>query len=119
MLGVKRKALSVETKLNVIKFLMIDVAKRFDLIYSSVNSMCCNRDEIKIATEMLNSKHMKKVRKPTHEDLDEVLLKWFTQQNIPVSGPVLEVKAPCWLYWVLKVSTVLRVVMKLLTRLLN
>lgn len=91
----------METKLSVIKSLesgekKIDVAKRFNLIYSSVNSIWCNRDKIKAATERVNNKHTKKIRKPTHEDLDEALLKWFTQQrslNIPVSGPILKVKA--------------------------
>ena len=46
--------------------------------------------------ERVNNEHMKKVWNPTHEDLNEVMLRQFTQQrilNIPVSGLILKVKA--------------------------
>lgn len=54
-----------------------------------------NRDTRKEATERVNNKHTKKIRKPTHEDLNEALLKRFIQQvslNIPVRDPILKLK---------------------------
>lgn len=73
-----------------------EVAKRFSLINSSVNSIWCNIIKIKSETERVNNKPKKKIGKPTHKALDEVLVKWFTQQkslNIQVSEPNLKVIA--------------------------
>ncbi|XP_023721482.1 tigger transposable element-derived protein 4-like [Cryptotermes secundus] len=43
-----------------------------------------------------NGSRIKRLRKPERSDVDEALLKWFKQQrsdNVPVSGPLLMVKA--------------------------
>lgn len=97
----KRKAVCLDTKLEVIKALesgqkKSEVAKQFNLVYSTVNTIWCARAKIETACEKNQNRQTKKLRKPSHEDLDEALLKWFIQQrsfNIPVSGPILKIKA--------------------------
>lgn len=97
MTSVKRKAITIETKLAVIKMLesgakKSDVCKLFDLVNSSVGSIWKARDKIK----SIQSKSLKKIRRPAHENLDTALIKWFREQkmlNLPVSGSGLKMRA--------------------------
>lgn len=97
MSGIKKKAISIETKLKVIKALgtgvrRSDVSKMFGLVNFSVGSIWNARDQIKKAE---THKDLKKIKKPTHEDLDQALIIWFSQQrtlNLVVSGPILKIK---------------------------
>ncbi|EEB19871.1 cenp-B, putative [Pediculus humanus corporis] len=97
MTSVKRKAITIETKLAVIKMLesgakKSDVCRLFDLVNSSVGSIWKARDKIK----SIQSKNLKKIRRPTHENLDTALIKWFRERqllNLPVSGSGLKTKA--------------------------
>lgn len=101
MASVKRRALPLETKLDVINALewgetKAAVSKRFNLIYSTVNSIWCSRDRVKAAAVGGLSHTAKKMRKPTNEDLDKALLDWFLQRQLrqlPVNGPLLQSQA--------------------------
>lgn len=100
-MSAKRKAVSMDTKLQVIRALesgqkMSKVVEKFDLVYSTISSIWYARAKIEAAATTNCNHASKKLRKATQDDLDQALLKWFSQQrslNIPVSGPILKVKA--------------------------
>lgn len=96
----KRKAVNLDTKLNVIKAVnsgqkMAEVAKKFNLSYSTVTTIWYAREKIESAAVECN--HLsKKLKKPSYEDLDQALLKWSAQQRshkVSISGPILKAQA--------------------------
>lgn len=73
-----------------------EVAKKFKLNYSTVTSIWSAREKLKVQAEQNCSRQVKKIKKVSNEDVDEALIKWFTQQrsqNAPVTGVVLRAKA--------------------------
>jgi hypothetical protein len=67
----------------------------FGLFNSTVQTTWKNRDKIISAFEQ-NGSRIERLRKPERSDVDKELLKWFKQQrseNVPVSGPLLMVRA--------------------------
>lgn len=65
-----------------------------------MNSLCCNRDKIKMATERINSKHTKKIRRPSHEDLNENTTEVIYSAKMPEypskwSNPRSQSGSPC------------------------
>jgi hypothetical protein len=96
----KRKVLSVEEKVKVITEIesgkkKADVCREFGLVNSTVQTIWKNRGKIVSSFEQ-NGSGIKRLRKPERNDVDEALLKWFKQQrseNVPVSGPLLMVRA--------------------------
>lgn len=99
-MALKRKVLSIEEKVKVIREIengrkKADVCRKFGLVNSTVQTIWKNKTKIIDAFEQ-NGSRIKRLRKPERSDVDEALLKWFKQQrsdNIPVSGPLLMVKA--------------------------
>jgi len=101
--GVKRKALSIDNKLIIIKlydekngvFNKQQIADRLGLPSSSLRTILKNRKDIeKIA--FLGSTKRQKVKNGKNEQLENILLEWFRQArilNLAVNGPVLTEKA--------------------------
>jgi hypothetical protein len=72
-----------------------DVCREFGLVNSIIQTIWKNRTKIIRAFEQ-NGSRIKRSRKPERSDVVEALLKWFKQQegdNVPVSGPLLMIKA--------------------------
>ena len=74
-----------------------DVAKEFSVAWSTVSLLCCKKSMIKKAVESQKlSPHRKNVHGAKHKDIEEALLLWFKQartMNVPISVPILQVKA--------------------------
>lgn len=72
-----------------------DVCREFNLVNSTVGTIWKDRKKI-MEAYLESGSSIKRIRKPTRQDLDEALLKWFTQQrtaNVPINGPLLAAKA--------------------------
>lgn len=96
----KRKVIDLSDKIKIITELekkrsKADVCREFGLANSTVCTIWKDRQKI-IDAFQHGSSRAKKIRKPIRQDLDEALLKWFTQQrtaNTPINGPLLAAKA--------------------------
>jgi hypothetical protein len=96
----KRKALSVEEKVKVIREIengkeKADVCREFGLVNSMTQTMWKNITKIICAFQQ-NGSRIKRLLKPKRSDVDEALLKWLKQQrsdNVPMNGPLLIIKA--------------------------
>lgn len=100
MSGLKRKVLTLDDKVAVIKAVesgakKADVCRQFSLVNSTVCTILKNKD--KILENFNNGKgHVKKVRLCEKADIDSSLLEWFKQcraANLPINGPLLKEKA--------------------------
>jgi hypothetical protein len=101
--GVKRKAISLDTKIGIIneiddgKLSKTLIADKYGLKKSTLSTIIKNRDSIKSAYESdCLSPARKKMRFGRHEEVDDALLKWFREarsSNIPLSGETLMLKA--------------------------
>lgn len=95
-----RKSFSVKEKAEIVFKIekgskQADICREYSLQKSTVATIWKNRETIKRAYEQ-NTTKVKKLRKPTRDDVDSALLKWFTLQrsrNVAISGPLLQVKA--------------------------
>ncbi|XP_060873374.1 tigger transposable element-derived protein 4-like [Metopolophium dirhodum] len=101
--GVKRKALSIDDKLRIIKlydekigvFNKQQIADQLRLPSSSLRTILKNRKEIE-KNAFSGSTKRQKVRNGKNEQLENILLEWFRQArtlNLAVNGPVLTEKA--------------------------
>ncbi|CAI6349299.1 unnamed protein product [Macrosiphum euphorbiae] len=101
--GVKRKALSIDDKLRIIKlydekigvFNKQQIADQLGLPSSSLRTILKNRKEIE-KNAFSGSTKRQKVRNGKNEQLENILLEWFRQArtlNLAVNGPVLTEKA--------------------------
>ncbi|XP_063918645.1 tigger transposable element-derived protein 4-like [Zophobas morio] len=96
----KRKALTLKDKYDIIQKIQSgvkqrDVSQEMNLIKSTVSMIWKQREAILSAYGQGNST-CKKMRKSKHHEMDQGLLKWFTQkrqENVPVSGIILQEKA--------------------------
>lgn len=99
MFSKKRKVLTVEEKLSLIRAIekgekQTDVVRRTGLSQSTVATIW--KDRKKWLDAEMEGGSRKKLRKPQHEDLDRAMLQWFQQQrinHIPLSGPLVKTKA--------------------------
>jgi len=100
---VKRKTLSIDDKLNIIKlydgkigvFNKQQIADQLRLPSSSLRTIMKNRKEIEI-NAFSGSTKRQKVRNDKNEQLENILLEWFRQArtlNLAVNGPVLTEKS--------------------------
>lgn len=96
-----RKALTVEFKRNVLKCVelnpkkkKIDIAKEFGITPTTLATIIKNKEKFKDEGGL--PKHCKKAKKGELKDVEEAVLKWFTQcraKNVPITGPLLQEKA--------------------------
>lgn len=98
-MATKRKVLTLEKKVKVTREIengrKADMCHAFGLVNYTVQTIWKNRTKIVGAFE-LNGSRIKRLQKPEQINVDEALLKWFKQlrsNNIPISGPLLMVKA--------------------------
>ena len=100
MTALKRKAFKIEEKVQLIKRIedgtnQSVLCKEFSLSKSTVSNIWKNCSAILAAIEK-NMNSAKKLHRIERENVEEALLKWLTIQrdrNLPVSGPVLQIKA--------------------------
>lgn len=96
----KRKAFALKEKCEIIRDLQTgkkqsEVCRERNLSKSTVGTIWKSRDALLAAFENTNA-NAKKLRKSVHDDVDKMLLKWFTQQrlnNATISGAILKTKA--------------------------
>lgn len=101
--GVKRKALSIEEKIKILKDVdisshlsRVQIAKNLNLPVTTLNGIIAKRDIILNSSVSGQSLKTKKVKKGKYEDVEEKLMIWFKQSrsaNIPISGTILKEKA--------------------------
>lgn len=73
-----------------------NLAIEYGLSHSTISTIWKHREKIKTLLEENKSSNLKRARVSKHQDIEEALLKWFKQQrslSIPISGPILQVKA--------------------------
>ncbi|CAB0042470.1 unnamed protein product [Trichogramma brassicae] len=97
----KLKCLSIGEKFNLIKELekgqlsKKEVAKKFDIKPSTLSGILKNKEDVLKAFET-ESPNRKRKRGAEYDDIEEALIVWFEQarqNNIPISGPIIQEKA--------------------------
>ncbi|XP_023318329.1 tigger transposable element-derived protein 6-like [Trichogramma pretiosum] len=97
----KLKCLSIGEKFNLIKELekgqlsKKEVAKKFDIKPSTLSGILKNKEDVLKAFET-ESPSRKRKRGAEYDDIEEALIVWFEQarqNNIPISGPIIQEKA--------------------------
>ena len=103
---VKRNVLSLKRKIDLLKDIetkkkkkqkQVDVASQYNVSQAAVSSILKNSEKLKekFYGGEVNAK-VKRQRLPHQPKVDSALLSWFKKaraNNIPVSGPVLRLKA--------------------------
>ena len=102
----RRQDLTLKTKYEVVQYIeknpeesLASVGRVFSLPRTTVSGIASNASRIKYLVDNNEvSTSTKRVRKPTLEDVDTALLRWFsqlrsTQPDFPVSGEMLLDKA--------------------------
>lgn len=100
MSGLKRKSLSVDDKVAIIKAVesgrkKADVCREFGLVNSTICTIVKNKNKI-MNTFVKGKEKSKKIRSCEKVEIDEALITWFKQcrsANLPVNGPLLMRKA--------------------------
>lgn len=102
--GIKRKALSITDKLNILKKYnegltgekkQKDIANKLGLPPSTLRTLLKNRHEIE-QRSLLGGSKRQKLKHGKYEELENVLLEWFQQAwslNCPINGGVITEKA--------------------------
>lgn len=102
--GIKRKALSISDKLNILKKYdegyaakkkQKEIAKELGIPPSTLRTVLKNRPEIE-QNGLVGGSKRQKVKHGKYEELEKVLLEWFQQArslNYPVNGGVVTEKA--------------------------
>ncbi|CAI6354755.1 unnamed protein product [Macrosiphum euphorbiae] len=101
--GIKRKALSVTDKLNILKMYdeksvnknQKEIAKEMDLPASTLRTILANRSKIE-SSAMTGSCKRQKIKHGKFDELEHILLEWFNQArtlNLPVNGNIVTEKA--------------------------
>jgi len=101
--GIKRKALSVTDKLNILKMYdeksvnknQKEIAKEMDLPASTLRTILANRSKIE-SSAMTDSCKRQKIKHGKFDELEHILLEWFNQArtlNLPVNGNIVTEKA--------------------------
>lgn len=96
----KRKSFTLKCKYDIVKRLQrgakqSEICSEMGLSKSTIGTIWKKKQEILDNFEQMNS-NVKKVKKPTNFEVDQGLLKWFSQQrsnNVTISGTVLQSKA--------------------------
>ncbi|KAE9528898.1 hypothetical protein AGLY_012473 [Aphis glycines] len=101
--GIKRKALSVTDKLNILKMYdeksvnknQKEIAKEMDLPVSTLRTILANKSKIE-SSAMTGSCKRQKIKHGKFDELEHILLEWFNQArtlNLPVNGNIVTEKA--------------------------
>lgn len=102
--GIKRKALSISDKLNILKIYdegltekkkQKDIANELGIPPSTLRTLLKNRHEI-VQSGFLGGSKRQKVKHGKYEELENILLEWFQQArslNYPMNGGVITEKA--------------------------
>lgn len=102
--GIKRKALSVSDKLNILKSYdegcasnkkQKDIAKDLGLAASTLRTIVQNRRDIEEVASQGSCKRQK-IKHGKFDDLEKILLEWFHEarsSNLPINGNILTEKA--------------------------
>ncbi|UYV72368.1 hypothetical protein LAZ67_9002823 [Cordylochernes scorpioides] len=72
------------------------IAENFQIAKSTLSTILKNKEKIDAAVASGSSSSSKRLRKASHQDVEDELLKWFKksrQNNIPVSGALVKEKA--------------------------
>ena len=96
----KRKGLSVEEKLKIIKKYdnerqvkqQKDIAAEVGIAPSTLRTILQNREKLSDASGCSRQR----LKSAKYEDLEKILVEWFHQarsSNLPISGPILQEKA--------------------------
>ena len=102
--SLKRKSLSVDVKLQIIRDLNASigrgakkkVAEKYGIKESTMYTILSQQEKLTSSFEKGEGTSRKRLKLSSYENLDAALLAWFTQQrsaNIPISGPILIEKA--------------------------
>ncbi|CAF3992847.1 unnamed protein product [Rotaria magnacalcarata] len=96
----KRCTLSIEQKLRILEALKSktadDVAKQFNIGYSTVKKIRQNEEEIRKIVMNNGNLSRKRKRESPNEEIGEALIVWFHQmraQNATINGPLMMEKA--------------------------
>ncbi|KAL7077876.1 hypothetical protein ACQ4LE_003088 [Meloidogyne hapla] len=97
----KRKAISLETKKNIIEDAEggsknSELCQKFNIDKRSISKILKNKEIILNAIEKGGSIKRARITGGKHKELDEVLIAWVKLQqsnNIPINGPILKEKA--------------------------
>ena len=103
-MGNKRKCLSLETKVAIIRQVKEGtkpkqaIAAEHDIPASTLSTILKNSDKILAAWEANREGQRKKMRLSPYDDVDKAVYAWFvetrsTTQNLPLSGPIIRAKA--------------------------
>ncbi|XP_037527773.1 tigger transposable element-derived protein 6-like [Rhipicephalus sanguineus] len=102
MAPVKRKAVSLDTKLQILQdsrrgFKVSALVKKYKLAQSTVSTILkTGSTAIAKAGTSGHADQRKRVREPLYADVEEALYNWFLTtraRNVPISGPILAAKA--------------------------
>ncbi|XP_071497551.1 tigger transposable element-derived protein 6-like [Diadema antillarum] len=100
--GKKRKALSLEVKMKILRAVeggrkKSEVAREYDLASSTLSTILKNCDTIKKQFESPQfESSRKKCRQAAFQDVDDAVIRWFKDmrgKNLPISGPLVREKA--------------------------
>ncbi|MDD9361381.1 MAG: hypothetical protein PV344_00395, partial [Anaplasma sp.] len=96
----KRTSLTFATKLEIIcrveKGEKSSVAEAYNIPRSTLSTLLKTKSDIKAKAERSKNSGARRVRTPAFENVERSLHKWFMDaraRNIPVSGPMLQLKA--------------------------
>ncbi|XP_023228548.1 tigger transposable element-derived protein 4-like [Centruroides sculpturatus] len=100
MASLKRKALTLDCKVEIIKAVesgrkKADVCRDFGLANSTVCTIIKNREKI-LKSFQDGKGQVKKIKLCEKANIDDALIKWFNQcrsSNLPLNGPILMEKA--------------------------
>lgn len=102
--GIKRKALSISDKLNILKKYdeglaekkkQKDIANELGIPPSTLRTLLKNRHEIE-QSSLLGGSKRQKLKHGKYEELENILLEWFQQArslNYPINGGIITEKA--------------------------
>lgn len=102
MAPTKRKAVSLETKSNILQdsrrgFKVSALVKKYELAQSTISTILkAGSTALLKAGSSGHADERKRVREPLYTDVEEALYQWFLSiraQNVPISGPILATKA--------------------------
>nr|XP_037284840.1 tigger transposable element-derived protein 6-like [Rhipicephalus microplus] len=101
MAPTKRKAVSLETKSNILQdsrrgFKVSALVKKYELAQSTISTILkAGSTALLKAGTSGHADERKRVREPLYADVEEALYQWFLSiraQNVPISGPILATK---------------------------
>ncbi|XP_050037171.1 tigger transposable element-derived protein 6-like [Dermacentor andersoni] len=102
MAAVKRKNLTISTKIEIIRRVergekKSDVAAAYNIPRSTLSTLLKNKADIRAKVDKRpGATDARRIRTAVYEDVEAAVYKWFLDvrsRNIPVSGPIIEQKA--------------------------